>query len=178
MYCGKRKHYSKSQFIVVGMIRVQLTRSEKVAFHEKYHVLMNRSEDHKIGTVLHQNIGYNQRGREGISSKCSFFLELREMSLKLNFKRLKVVCYRCLQTLITFFSFFNNTWQFLKHSNVSLYYFTTPILQLQTKCLQFRREAGWCLYPFLVAFDFNYSIFQNFQPKIKTFQPNLVTNVK
>jgi len=32
----------------------QLTRTEKVTFYEKYHVLMNHSEDYKIGPVLHQ----------------------------------------------------------------------------------------------------------------------------
>jgi len=26
----------------------------KMAFHEKYHVLMNHSSDHKIGPVIHQ----------------------------------------------------------------------------------------------------------------------------
>jgi len=51
----------------VDTIHAQLTRTEKMAFHEKYHALMNYSEDHKIGPVLHQNIGYNQRDRELIS---------------------------------------------------------------------------------------------------------------
>jgi len=35
------------------MIHAQFTRTEKMAFHEKYHVLMNYSEDHKVGPVLH-----------------------------------------------------------------------------------------------------------------------------
>jgi len=38
----------------VDMIHAQLTRTEKMAFHEKYHVLMNHSQDRKIGPVLHQ----------------------------------------------------------------------------------------------------------------------------
>jgi len=52
---------------VVDIIHTQLTRTEKMAFHEKYHVLMNYSEDHKIVPVLHQNIGYNQKGREPVA---------------------------------------------------------------------------------------------------------------
>jgi len=52
---------------IVDIIHAQLTRIEKMAFHEKYHVLMNYSEDHKIGPMLHQSIGYNHRGRELIS---------------------------------------------------------------------------------------------------------------
>jgi len=36
------------------MIHVQLTRIEKMAFHEKYHVLMNYSEDHKISLLMHR----------------------------------------------------------------------------------------------------------------------------
>ena len=94
-----------------------------------------------------KNIGYTWRGREWILCKCIFFLlEVREVSVELNFKRLKVVCYRCVLNLIMFFSFFNNTWQFLKRSNASLHYFMMPVLQLQIKCLQICREAGWCLY--------------------------------
>ena len=27
---------------------------KKVAFHKKYHVMMNHSEDHKIGPVIHR----------------------------------------------------------------------------------------------------------------------------
>ena len=62
--------------------------------------------------------GYSQRGREQISYTCIFFFfELREILLELNFNTLKVV-YRCLQILSKFFSFFNNTWQFLKQSHV------------------------------------------------------------
>jgi len=38
----------------MDMIHAQLTRTEKMAFHEKYHVLMNHSQDRKIGPVLHQ----------------------------------------------------------------------------------------------------------------------------
>jgi len=73
-------------------------------------MLINHSENHKIFLWFIKTIGYNQGVRERISNKCSFFLpELREMSLELNFKVLKVVYYRCLKTLITFFSFFNNT---------------------------------------------------------------------
>jgi len=56
--------FGKPVQTVADIIRAQLTRTEKIAFHEKYHVLMNYSEDHKIGPLLHQNIGYNQRGRE------------------------------------------------------------------------------------------------------------------
>ena len=70
---------------------------------------------HKIGL---KHIGYSQRSRELISWKCSFLLDLREIPLALNFKRLKVVYYRCLLILSKFVSFFNNIWQFLKHSNV------------------------------------------------------------
>jgi len=69
-----------------------------------------------------KNIGYNQKGRERISRKCNFFLvELREISLELNSTWLKVVSCRRLQILSTFFSFFKNTWQFLKHDNVPLH---------------------------------------------------------
>jgi len=32
----------------------QFTRTEKVPVHEKYRLLMNHSEDYKIGAVLHQ----------------------------------------------------------------------------------------------------------------------------
>ena len=39
---------------VVDMIHAQLTRTENLAFYEKYHMLMNDSEDHKIGPVLHR----------------------------------------------------------------------------------------------------------------------------
>jgi len=59
--------FGKAVQTVVDIIHAQLTRTEKMAFHEKYHVLMNYSKDHNIGPVLHQNIGYNQRGRELIS---------------------------------------------------------------------------------------------------------------
>jgi len=44
--------------IVVGMIHTQLIRTEKGAFPEKYHVLMNYSEDHEISLFI-ENIGYN-----------------------------------------------------------------------------------------------------------------------
>jgi len=37
---------------IVGMIHSRLTRTEKMSFHEKYHVLMNNSEDKKIGLVI------------------------------------------------------------------------------------------------------------------------------
>jgi len=56
--------FGKPVQTVVDIIHAQLTRTEKMSFHGRYHVLMNYSEDHKIGPVLHQNIGYNQRGRE------------------------------------------------------------------------------------------------------------------
>jgi len=59
--------FGKPVQTVADIIHAQFTRSEKMAFHEKYHVLMNHSKDHEIGPVLHQNIGYNQRGRELIS---------------------------------------------------------------------------------------------------------------
>jgi len=36
----------------VDMSHAQLTRTEEMAFHEKYHVLMNHSQDPKIGPVL------------------------------------------------------------------------------------------------------------------------------
>jgi len=38
----------------VDMIHVQLTRTKKMAFHAKCHVLMNHSQDRKIGPVLRQ----------------------------------------------------------------------------------------------------------------------------
>ena len=50
--------FEKPVQTVVGIIHAQPTRIEKVTFHETYHVLMNNSEDHKIGPIL-QNIGYN-----------------------------------------------------------------------------------------------------------------------
>jgi len=59
--------FGKPVQTVVDIIHAQLTRSENVAFHEKYHVLMNHSQDHKIGPVFHQNIDYNQRGRKLMS---------------------------------------------------------------------------------------------------------------
>ena len=59
--------FGKPVQTVVDIIHAQLTSTVKMAFHEKYHVLMNYSEDHKIGPVLHQSIGYNQRGKELIS---------------------------------------------------------------------------------------------------------------
>ena len=46
--------FEKPVQTVMDMIREQLTRSEKVAFRETYHVLMNHSEDHKIGTVINR----------------------------------------------------------------------------------------------------------------------------
>jgi len=36
------------------MIHAQLTRTEKVTFDQQYHMLMNHSEDHKIGPVMHR----------------------------------------------------------------------------------------------------------------------------
>jgi len=39
---------------IVDMIHAQLIRIEKMAFYEKYHMLMNDSEGQKIGLVLHQ----------------------------------------------------------------------------------------------------------------------------
>jgi len=44
--------FEKQLQTVVGMIHAQLNRTEKVAFHEKYYVLMNYSQDHKIGHVI------------------------------------------------------------------------------------------------------------------------------
>ena len=38
----------------VNIIHAQLTRTEKMAFNEKYHILMNHFQDRKIGPVLHQ----------------------------------------------------------------------------------------------------------------------------
>jgi len=38
----------------VDMIHARLTRTEKMAFHEKYHVLMNHSQDRKIDPVLQE----------------------------------------------------------------------------------------------------------------------------
>jgi len=41
----------------------------------------------KLVLYFIENIGYSQRGREGISGECIFFLLLREISLELNYKR-------------------------------------------------------------------------------------------
>ena len=38
----------------VDVIHVQLTRTKKMTFHAKYHVLINHSQDYKIGSVLCQ----------------------------------------------------------------------------------------------------------------------------
>jgi len=38
----------------VNIILAHLTRTEKMAFNEKYHMRMNRFHDLKIGPVLHQ----------------------------------------------------------------------------------------------------------------------------
>ena len=46
--------FEKPVQTVMGMIREQLTRSEKVAFHEKYHVLMTHSENHKFRPVINR----------------------------------------------------------------------------------------------------------------------------
>jgi len=40
----------------VDMIHAHLTRTEEMAFHEKHHVLMNHSQDRKIGTIFNLNI--------------------------------------------------------------------------------------------------------------------------
>jgi len=45
----------------------------------------------------------------GFRTNASSSSELREILLKLNFKGWKVVYYKCLKTIINFFSFFNNT---------------------------------------------------------------------
>jgi len=52
--------FRKPVEIVVDMIQAQLTRTEKMAFHEKYHVLMNRSQNWSWYFI--KNIGYSQRG--------------------------------------------------------------------------------------------------------------------
>jgi len=57
--------FGKPVQIVVDMIHAQLIRTEKVAFHEKYRVLMNRSQNWSWYFI--KNIGYSQRGRERIS---------------------------------------------------------------------------------------------------------------
>jgi len=54
MHCGNGSSIRKANSDSVDMIHVQLTRTEKVAVHEKYHVRMNHYEDHKIVPVLHQ----------------------------------------------------------------------------------------------------------------------------
>ena len=60
----------------------------------------------KLVLYFIDNIGYIQRGKERTSCKCIFFLlELREISLELNFKGLKVVWYRRLQITRKFFGF-------------------------------------------------------------------------
>jgi len=51
---AKKAIFGKPVQTVVDIIHAQLTRIEKMAFHEKYHVLMNHSKDHKVGPVLHQ----------------------------------------------------------------------------------------------------------------------------
>jgi len=97
------------------------------------------------------NISYKQRSRERISCKCSFLLVIREILLELNFKRLKAVYYRCLRTLIVFFSFFAphlTTFQTLQHF---LAIFSHTNFATSNKMLADCREAGCCFYPFLVA---------------------------
>jgi len=77
---------------VVRLFHAQITRTEKVTFREKYHVLMSHSENHQILPAFIENSGYKQIGREQILYKCScFLLELGEISFELNFKALKVV---------------------------------------------------------------------------------------
>jgi len=78
--------FEKQVQTVVGMVHAQTIRTEKVAFLGKYPVLMNYSEDHKIGPAIHREYRlYNQRGRKRISYKF-FLLEFREILLELNFK--------------------------------------------------------------------------------------------
>jgi len=44
--------FGKLVWTDVDMIHSQITRTEKMAFHEKYHVLMTHFQDRKIGPVL------------------------------------------------------------------------------------------------------------------------------
>jgi len=37
----------------MSLIQAQLTKTERVAIHEKYRMLKNHFEDHKIGRVFH-----------------------------------------------------------------------------------------------------------------------------
>jgi len=46
--------FGRSVQTSVGMIHAQLTRNEKMAFYEKYYVMMNDSQDQKLGPVLHR----------------------------------------------------------------------------------------------------------------------------
>jgi len=46
--------FEKQVQTVVGMIHAQPIRTEKVAFLVKYPMLMNYSEHHKIGPVIHR----------------------------------------------------------------------------------------------------------------------------
>ena len=50
---GMEAIFKKPNQTVVGMTHAQLTRTEKLDIHEKNHVLMNHSKDHKISPVIH-----------------------------------------------------------------------------------------------------------------------------
>jgi len=54
IYCGNGCNIRKALQTVVGMIHAQPIRTEKVAFLGIYPVLINYSEDHKIGPVIHR----------------------------------------------------------------------------------------------------------------------------
>jgi len=47
--------FTKLVWTDVDMIHSQLTRTEKMAVHEKYHVLMTHVQGRKIGRVLVQD---------------------------------------------------------------------------------------------------------------------------
>ena len=85
---------------------------------------------------LHHNQGFDvwyewpKRKRFPFTtSSFRFYENLQFLSLSFphpwfehSFKRLNVLCNRCLQTFIEFFIFFNSNWQLFKHGDISLYH--------------------------------------------------------
>ena len=138
MHCGNGSSIRKPNSDSVDMIHVQLTRTEKVAVHEKYHVRMNHYEDHKIVLCYIKNIGYIQKGRERTSHKCIFFLlELREISLELNFEALQRDWRwyaRYLQITSKFFSFLKTLGNF---SSLAKF----PCINLRRRFNSFKQNA-------------------------------------
>ena len=118
--------------------------------------------------------------REEILYKCSDFLrELREILLELNFKGLKVVSYRCLQTFIKFVSFFLSTWTISQSQRRFIAILQDASFVTSNKMLA-DSLRNWVMF---VTFpcSFRLRLF-NFPktccPISKTFQPNISTNVR